>query len=105
MFRMLRMPSESIWKDPALSERLARYRAICKGKKIARYLIAKKTPAYFTENVQDDVEEIWKTHNEARDEFNRILNEVDNEKLNLLDLKTPMEDSITGCYLTENHSS
>ncbi len=89
MFRILRMPSESIWKDPVLSERLTRYRAICKGKKIARYLIAKKTPAYLNENVQDNVKEMWKTHNEARNEFNKILNEVDKEKLNLFELKTP----------------
>jgi len=36
------MPSESIWQDPVLKERLTRYSAIFKGKNIARYLIAKK---------------------------------------------------------------
>ncbi len=89
MFRILRMPSDSIWQDPELSKRLARYRAICKGEKTARYLIAKKTPVKNPVNSENDIEDLWNNHDETREVFNIILNNIDKGKTTLTELKTP----------------
>ena len=42
MFRFRYRPSERIWDNSILTKRLARYRDILLGKRVARYLIAKK---------------------------------------------------------------
>ena len=89
MFRITRMPSESIWQDSLLSERLARYRAICKGKKFARYLIAKKIPINSFDESETDIKKMWKLHEEAHLQFNDLLKQLDAENLILEELKNP----------------
>lgn len=89
MFRLIRMPSESIWQDPVLAERLARYVAIFKGKKIARYLIAKKIPIDRLSEEENNLEKMWKMHKEARFKFNKLLKEIDDDKSKLEDIYDP----------------
>jgi len=94
MFRILRMPSDSIWQDPLLSKRLARYRAICKGKKIARYLIAKKLSVNWDDDSETDINELWKIHKIAQGDFKKLLKEIDEENLVLKDLIDPKRNFI-----------
>ncbi|PWI49712.1 pyruvate formate lyase-activating protein [Candidatus Heimdallarchaeota archaeon B3_Heim] len=112
MFRILRMPSESIWQDPVLSERLTRYRAICKGKKIARFLIAKKTPVIGLDDSENNFEKIWLKHKEVRHDFNSlvkdcdkgnvILNDIESPEISFLDLKAKIADKIIeNCHFCE----
>ncbi|MHA2248362.1 MAG: hypothetical protein ACXADY_25660, partial [Candidatus Hodarchaeales archaeon] len=67
------MPSESIWKDPVLRERLKRYKAIFKGEKIPRYLIAKKIPIVSLSEGENPIKKMWELHKEARMRFNTLL--------------------------------
>ncbi|MHA2136795.1 MAG: radical SAM protein [Candidatus Hodarchaeales archaeon] len=83
------MPSESIWKDPLLSKRLARYRAICQGTKMARFLIAKKTPVDYLDDSENDVKELWKIHKEVQFNFKELLKDIDKGNLVLKNIKTP----------------
>ncbi|MHA1969037.1 MAG: radical SAM protein [Candidatus Hodarchaeales archaeon] len=89
MFRLVRMPSESIWKDPILTERLARYKSIFKGEKIARYLIAKKISIEGLTDEENKIDKMWELHKKARMEFNLLLKEVDEKKVELDEISDP----------------
>lgn len=113
MFRLVRMPSESIWKDPVLTERLARYKTIFQGEKIARYLIAKKIPIEGLSKGENQIKKMWELHKKARMRFSTLLKEVDEKKVKLeeiinpelsfLDLKVKLALKILeNCHFCEN---
>ena len=113
MYRLLRMPSKSTWKDPILRERLKRYKAIFEGDKIARYLIAKKIPIEGLSEGENQIEIMWELHKKARMRFNTLLKKVDEKKVKLeeynnpelsfLDLKVKLALKILeNCHFCEN---
>jgi putative pyruvate formate lyase activating enzyme len=106
------MPSESLWQDPVLSERLVRYRAICKGKKTARYLIAKKTPVPFLDDSETRIGKLWKIHKDIHhifidlltnfDKGNLVLEDIETPDTSYLDLKSKIADKIIeNCHFCE----
>ncbi|MHA2252069.1 MAG: hypothetical protein ACXAD7_17020 [Candidatus Kariarchaeaceae archaeon] len=61
IFRLLRPDSLTVWQDPKILSRFKRYRSIIDDEKIARYLIAKRTP--IDEKIYDlSLDEAWDIH-------------------------------------------
>jgi uncharacterized Fe-S radical SAM superfamily protein PflX len=87
MFKFSYRPSERIWDNSILTKRLARYRDILLGKRVARYLIAKKLAVEEFES--SNLDNIWKTHEKARSKFRILLKEIDTDKIKIDDLKNP----------------
>jgi putative pyruvate formate lyase activating enzyme len=78
----------TVWQDPVVLSRFCRYRSIIDGEKVARYLIAKKTPI----NVDLDdllVDDAWEEHEKVRVEFNELLMLIDAEETDFDELQVP----------------
>ncbi|MHA2171497.1 MAG: radical SAM protein [Candidatus Kariarchaeaceae archaeon] len=88
IFRLLRPDSLSVWKDPVVLTRFNRYKSIIDGEKLARYLIAKKTPINI--ELHDlALDEAWDSHEKARISFNKFLMQIDEGKTNFDTLPVP----------------
>jgi putative pyruvate formate lyase activating enzyme len=76
------------WRDPVVFTRFKRYKSIIDNEKVARYLIAKKTPVSieFSDLSLDDA---WEFHKKARWSFNKLLSQVDSEGFNFDKLPKP----------------
>ncbi|MHA1469601.1 MAG: radical SAM protein [Candidatus Asgardarchaeia archaeon] len=86
MYFLIRPDAELVWRDKEVRRRLSRYYDILKNKRIARYLIAKKTPAEETDNSLDM---LWDVHNETRNRFLQLLEDIDKNKISLSSLESP----------------
>jgi putative pyruvate formate lyase activating enzyme len=87
MWGFLRPDAEGVLRDGRVRRSLARYFAVVGNEKPAKFLIARKLPAEFSE--KDSVEELWRQHDLVAGEFRRVEKEIDDAKKNLEDLPTP----------------
>jgi putative pyruvate formate lyase activating enzyme len=81
--------NSNVWKETKKKARrsLARYIAVARNEKPAKFLIAKKVPADFSRS--DSVELLWRKHAKLTDEFCRVENEIDNACVDLQKMPIP----------------
>lgn len=86
--RLLRPDSLTVWQDPIVLTRFKRYKSIIDGEKVARYLIAKKTPIDI--KLSDlSLDDAWEGHEKGREIFNEFLSQVDAEEIDFDKLPEP----------------
>jgi putative pyruvate formate lyase activating enzyme len=88
IFRLFRPDSLRVWQDPVVLSRFKRYKSIIDSEKVARYLVAKKTSVNIELN-DLQLEEAWKVHEKARESFNNLLLQIDDEEINFDNLPLP----------------
>lgn len=86
MWTILRPDATAVLKDKKARASLARYFAVMQNEKSAKFMIAKKIPAEFSES--DSIEELWQRHKKLTEEFYRLEKEIDNELKNLQKMQT-----------------
>ena len=100
MWRFLRSDAIEVLNDEMAKKSLGRYFAVMQNQKLAKFMIAKKLPAEFSE--KDSLEELWQSHSELTEEFHKMEHEVDVEQRKLagtvdksyLDLKIEIANRI-----------
>lgn len=77
------------WTAPKKKARrsLARYFAVAKNVKTAKFLIAKKVSANFSR--YDSIERLWRKHSELTEEFCKVKKEIDNAHIDLSEMPIP----------------
>jgi putative pyruvate formate lyase activating enzyme len=79
MWTLLRPDAKAVLKDKEAKASLGRYFAVVQNEKLAKFMIAKRLPARFSEN--DSLEELWQRHAALATEFCRIESEVDTGRI------------------------
>ncbi|MDH5754119.1 MAG: radical SAM protein [Candidatus Bathyarchaeota archaeon] len=87
MWRILRPDAATVLNDKMARRSLARYFAVMQDEKAAKFVIAKKLPAEFSE--KDSIEELWREHTRLTQEFYRIEKEIDTREKRLQEMPTP----------------
>jgi putative pyruvate formate lyase activating enzyme len=87
MWRLLRPDARAVLRDESVKKSLARYFAVMKDEKPAKFVIAKKLPAEFSEN--DSTETLWQKHASLTQEFCEVEREIDYGHENLAKMPTP----------------
>jgi len=87
MWRILRPDSTAVLKDEIAKRSLSRYFAVMQNEKLAKFILAKKLHADFSED--DSLEELWQKHAVLTREFYKIEKEIDAENKNLKAASTP----------------
>jgi putative pyruvate formate lyase activating enzyme len=87
MWRTLRPDAVAVLNDEMAKKSLSRYFAVVADKKPAKFLIAKKISAEFSE--EDSMEKLWQEHARLTEEFYEIEKEIDDERKILGDMPTP----------------
>jgi putative pyruvate formate lyase activating enzyme len=87
MWRLLRPDADAVLRDESAKKSLARYFAVMQDEKPAKFAIAKKLPAEFSEN--DSTEMLWQKHESLTQEFCEIEREIDCGPENLAKMPTP----------------
>jgi putative pyruvate formate lyase activating enzyme len=77
----------AVMNDAMAKKSLARYFTIVQNEKSAKFLLAKKLPAYFRES--DSLEELWQKHTDLTQEFHGVEKEIDVEHKNLQKMRLP----------------
>jgi putative pyruvate formate lyase activating enzyme len=89
MWAIWRPDSKAVLQDKRVRASLARYFAVMEDDKPAKFLIAKKLPAAFSN--EDSLEELWKLHEQLLGEFCRLETEIDTKQKNLDAISTPQQ--------------
>ncbi len=108
MWRLLRPDAVSVLGDKMAKKSLGRYFAVTQDEKPAKFMIAKKLPAQFSEN--DSTEELWQKHASLMQEFYKVEREVDAKQKALQEMPTPEKSyldlkieianrTLSGCHL------
>jgi putative pyruvate formate lyase activating enzyme len=108
MWRILRPDAVAVLNDKVARRCLGRYFAVMHDEKPAKFIVAKKISAEFSE--KDSVEELWKIHAVLTKEFYKTEREIDTKQTSLeemqapkksyLDLKVEIADRIlSDCHL------
>ncbi len=108
MWRLMRPDAAAVLSDKHAQKSLGRYFAVMEDKKPAKFMIAKKLEAKFSEN--DPIAKLWKEHEYLKKEFDSLEKRIDNQQQSLqniprpkksyLDLKIEVADRIlSGCHL------
>lgn len=84
MWTFLRPDAAAVLKDKKALASLARYFAVMQDMKPAKFMIAQKIPAEFTE--KDSTDELWHKHTELTRRFHEIEREIDTHQKTLRDL-------------------
>ncbi len=87
MWAVWRPDALTVLRDKRARASLARYFDVMRDDKPAKFVIAKKLPANFSEN--DSPSELWKLHDRLTEEFYRLEREVDSRQKSLEELDTP----------------
>ena len=87
MWRLLRPDAVAVLKDKGARASLARYFSVMTDDKPAKFMIAKRIEADFSQ--EDPLPELWRTHDKLTEEFYKIQGEIDARKLTLDDLGEP----------------
>lgn len=74
-------------KEVERVESLERYYSVMENKLPAKFQICKKIP--ISADLTSDEDVLWKSHDDALDEFEDLLEKVDNKKTNITDLDAP----------------
>jgi putative pyruvate formate lyase activating enzyme len=107
MWKLLRPDATAVLTEKIVCKSLARYFAIIRNEKPAKFLIAKKLPAQFS--LKDSTGELWQKHASLTKEFYEIQREIDikqeifqempTPKKSYLDLKIEIANRIlSGCH-------
>ncbi len=89
MFRIVSFRNDSILQNPAIKKRFEHYLDVQNGKKIAHYLIAKKTPLSIEKLNNFTIQELWDIHKKTRKTFNKLNHQVQDGKLSFKEIPTP----------------
>ncbi|MEM2117586.1 MAG: radical SAM protein [Candidatus Bathyarchaeia archaeon] len=89
MWRILRSDAVAVLNDKLAKKSLGRYFAVMQNEKPAKFLIAKKLPAEFSE--RDSLEELWQKHAMLTQEFYDMEKEIDSGQRNLKEMRVPRE--------------
>jgi putative pyruvate formate lyase activating enzyme len=87
MWMLSRPDAVAVTKDRNARASLARYFSVMENEKPAKFMIARKLPAEFSED--DPAEELWQKHSRLTEEFRELEREIDDRHKNLQDLRTP----------------
>jgi putative pyruvate formate lyase activating enzyme len=87
MWAIWRPDSRAVLWDKKARASLARYFAVMEDDKPAKFLIARKLPATFSD--EDSFKELWKLHEQLTEEFYRFEREIDIRQKRLDELATP----------------
>jgi putative pyruvate formate lyase activating enzyme len=87
MWRVLRPDSMAVLNDEMARKSLARYFAVIQDEKPAKFVIAKKLPAEFSQS--ESVEELWRKHESLTRTFVELEKEIDEGKKSLGDMPIP----------------
>jgi len=89
MFRIVNLRNESISQNLEIKKRLEHYLNVQKGKKLAHYLIAKKTPTN-VENLNNlNIQELWDLHKKTRRIFDHLNQQIQDGRLSFSEVLTP----------------
>jgi putative pyruvate formate lyase activating enzyme len=75
MWKLLRPDAAAVLDDERAQKSLSRYFAVMQNTKQAKFMMAKRLPAEFTE--EDSLETLWKEHEKRTAEFSRVEHEID----------------------------
>ncbi|MFW9778943.1 MAG: radical SAM protein [Candidatus Heimdallarchaeota archaeon] len=89
MFRLLRLDTEAIWNNEIVKQRFHRYHAIIKQEKVAKYLVAKKTPIEANDLRSMGLDQLWALHQSTRKEFDNLLRDLDTGEVGINTIDTP----------------
>ncbi len=89
MWPIWRLDSRAVLQDKRVRTSLARYFTVMEDEKPAKFLIARKLPATFSN--QDSLKELWKLHEQLLNEFYTLETEIDTEQKNLDEMPTPSQ--------------
>ena len=87
MWRFLRPDATAVLNDKMARKSLARYFAVMQDEKAAKFVIAKKVPAEFSED--DSMQELWRKHIQLTQEFYEIEKEIDKREKRLQEMPAP----------------
>ena len=87
MWRLLHPDALTVIQDESAKKSLTRYFAVMQDEKPAKFIIAKKLPAEFSEN--DLTETLWQKHESLTREFCEIERQIDNGHENFAKMATP----------------
>ncbi|MGQ9507170.1 MAG: radical SAM protein [Candidatus Bathycorpusculaceae bacterium] len=87
MWRLLRPDAMAVLNDEVARRSLSRYFAVVQDEKPAKFLIAKKFGAEFSEN--DSLEELWRKHAKLTEGFYKLQREIDAKRESLKEISTP----------------
>jgi putative pyruvate formate lyase activating enzyme len=87
MWRLLRPDAHAVLRDESAKKSLARYFAVMQDEKPAKFAIAKKLPAEFSE--KDSNEMLWQKHASLTQEFCEMEREIDRGHESLAKMPTP----------------
>jgi len=87
MWRILRRDAETVLNDKMARKSLARYFSVMQNEKPAKFMIAKKLPAEFSEH--DSIEELWQKHARLTKEFYEVEGAIDARQKSLRGMQTP----------------
>lgn len=87
MWRILGKTSDVSSKETKAVKSLERYFSVVRGELPARFKVCKKTPVEI--NLDEDITELWKSHDKALEDFRELLARVDKGKVKLDEISTP----------------
>ncbi|RLI19508.1 pyruvate formate lyase-activating protein, partial [Candidatus Bathyarchaeota archaeon] len=87
MWAVWRPDAIAVLKDKKARASLNRYFSVMQNEKPAKFLIAKKIPANFTE--EDSTEKLWNLHEELTEKYYGLEKQIDSKQKSLDELKTP----------------
>jgi len=87
MWAFLRPDARAVLKDKRARASLARYFAVMENDKSAKFMVAKKLAASFSQD--DPTEKLWKMHGRLLEEFCQLEKKLDSHLTCLDDLETP----------------
>ena len=77
LWHLIRPDAVSVWELDDVKKRLGRYFNIMQDTRLARYLIAKKTPLVGEIDEDSTMEKLWFLHESARGKFESLLEKMD----------------------------
>jgi putative pyruvate formate lyase activating enzyme len=89
MWRILRPDAMAVLNDSMARKSLSRYFAIVKDENTAKFLIAKKLKAEFSE--KNSLEELWQKHAKLTEEFYKLQEKIDAKQENLKEIPIPQK--------------
>jgi len=87
MWVVWRPDALAVLKDKGARASLGRYFAVMEDSRPAKFMIAKKLPADFSE--EDGLKKLWETHDRLTEEFYCLEKQVDSRQKSLEDIATP----------------
>jgi len=87
MWAVWRPDATAVLGDKRARQSLDRYFAVMQDEKPAKFMIAKKLLANFTQ--EDSMEHLWALHDKLTDEYYRLEKQIDTRQTSLEELKTP----------------